>query len=192
MNNGDEETKKAVIAQNMAEHQQMELALKDEKFIIDYGLPECNYTGERFVRDYPERTRIAIKLFALGFSNYAIGKQVHANPRTIQQVRYRSIEQIDQQKKEARAIVFPLMMMSADRAMEALPNASAKDAAIIHGISRDSFMHLSGQPTQRVEINHHIDLVAEVALLVKEAQEKVREIQARIIEEPAQLEDANV
>lgn len=169
----------------------MALALVGEDILpIDESELRYNYTGERFLRDYPERAALAIKLIALGFSNKAIEKKVHCEHRVVRELRYRCITEINDQKAELRKIVFPGVALSAEKAVELLETVkNAKDAAITHGILRDSYMLLSGQPTSIVDMNTRVDIAGQIQNLLLEAEEKMRQAKATVIESEPVLGD---
>lgn len=172
------------------EMEQMDLALQGEKLYIDYSERLFQYTGERFIRDHPDRAKIAIKLIALGFKNEPIAKRVHSDHRTIRELRYRCINEVEKQKEELRAVVFPGVMMSADRTLELIPNIqNAKDAAITHGILRDTFVQLSGVPAAHIKLEASISIPEQIANLLAEATEKMKQAKARVID-PMELEEA--
>ena len=92
--------------------EQMDLALQGEKLYIDYttdaaGAKDDRYTGVRFLREYPERGELVAKLAALGFSNRAIGRKVHCDPRIVRELRFRCVKEISQQREILRETVFP-------------------------------------------------------------------------------------
>ncbi len=172
------------------EAEQMNLALQGEELYVDYSDRPFQYTGERFIRDHPDRAKIAIKLIALGFKNEPIAKRVHADHRTIRELRYRCINEVEKQKEELRAVIFPGVMMSADRTMELIPNIqNAKDAAITHGILRDTFVQLSGVPTAHIKLEASISIPEQIANLLSEATEKMKQARARVID-PIELGEA--
>jgi hypothetical protein len=180
------EDNRELVARETEELEQMNLALEGEKLFIDYSERPFQYTGERFLRDHPARAKIAIKLIALGFGNEPIAKKVHADHRTIRQLRYHPqvIGEVEKQKDELRAVIFPGMMLSAERAIELLPNVqNARDAAVTHGIFRDTFMQVSGIPTAKIEISGHVDIDAKIEHLIKTATEEMKAAKARLVGE---------
>lgn len=165
------------------EVEQMNLALEGEKLIVDYTELEFAHTGERFLRDHPERAKIAIKLIALNFSTRAICNKVHASHHTIRELRYRCIREVEKQKEELRSVVFPGVMMSADRAIELLPSIkNAKDAAITHGILRDTFVQLSGLPTVKIQVEGSISIFEQINGLANDLRENMKQARARVVE----------
>jgi hypothetical protein len=169
----------------VTEDDQMALALVGEEIReFDRSGLAYNYTGERFLRDHPDRAALAIKLIALGFSNKAIEAKVHCEHRVVRELRYRCITEINEQKSELRKIIFPGVALSAEKALELLETTkSAKDAAITHGILRDSYMLLSGQPTAIVDMNTRVDIAGQITHLLQEAELKMKEAKASVIED---------
>lgn len=174
--------------------EQMDLALQGEKLYIDYseevaGGRDDRYTAARFIKEHPERAELAIRLIALSFGNKPVGKKVHCDPRVVRELRFRCVKEVNQQREMLRETIFPGVMLSAERAMELLPAANnSKDAAITHGILRDSYMQLSGLPTAKIEVNHHFDVGAELRKLNEEAREMIKQAKARVID-PVALEE---
>jgi hypothetical protein len=175
----------------MTEDEQMALALVGEDIKpIDTTELRYNYTGERFLRDHPDRAALAIKLIALGFSNKAIEAKVHCEHRVVRELRYRCITEINEQKAELRKIIFPGVALSAEKALELLETCkNSKDAAITHGILRDSYMLLSGQPTSIVDMTARVDIAGQMRNLLAEAEEKMKMAIAHVVEpgEPLSL-----
>ena len=133
-------------------------------------------TGERFEEFYPVAAEKAIQLLALGMSPQAVATKLKVDKRTIRAFQLSHIEKIEDQRKEALKIVFPGMVMTAERAIEEIPNCTGYQAAGMHGILRETFMHLNNLPTLRAEVTHKIDFVAELQKLKEEAQKKVQEM----------------
>jgi hypothetical protein len=188
-----EQENSELAAHDSSVEEQLDLALAGEKLYIDYSErpfgADDRYTGERMLRDHPERAQLAIKLIALGFKNEPIARKVHCDHRIVRELRYRCVREIEQQRELLREIVFPGVAMSADRAIELLPRVNnAKDAAITHGILRDSYMALAGLPTAHIEVNHRFDLGAELKKLNDEAREMMKQAKARLVE-PIALEN---
>jgi hypothetical protein len=173
---------------------QMDLALKGEKLLIDYselvaGGKDDRYTAAKFLREHPERAALAQKLLALGFGNKPVARKVHCDPRVVRELRYRCVKEVNEQREMLREIIFPGVALSAERAMELLPAANnSKDAAITHGILRDSYMQLSGLPTAKIEVNHHFDVGAELRKLNEEAHEMIKKAKAHVVD-PLTLEE---
>lgn len=170
--------------------EQMQLVLEGEELYVDRDDLPCRYTAERFKAYYPDRYRCAVKLLAAGqFSEYEIAKFVHADYRTIKQVAVRCIRDID----EARAMIqqqsLGLMVAFGERAFELIDRAQKPSEVMIPmGIAKDIYLQVGGLPTARIEVDHKIDCGAELAALLREAEEKVKTIRATVIDLP-QLEE---
>lgn len=172
------------------ELEQIELVLGDIKLNIDYSKLPGSYTAERVKRDRPDEYQAAIKLIASGFKFWLIGKRLNMDERTVRAIFYREITEVDKQRELIRNALFPAAMESIEHYHQQIPNAKGEKAGINMGIGLDKWMQLSGVPTAHIEIDHKIDCGAELAALLREAEEKVKTIKATVIEPaPAQLEN---
>jgi len=170
------------------EFEQVQLALEGESLAIDRTEPAFQYTGDRFKAYYPDRYAVAIKLIASNqFSDRTVARFVHADYRTIQQIRLSQIKDIEVQRETLKQKFYQGMMVLADRTLE-LVDAARKptEAAIPMGIMKDAYLQVAGLPTASIEINHHFDIGAEMAKLHKEAEETIKAVRARVVE-PAEL-----
>jgi hypothetical protein len=170
------------------EVEQMQLALVGEEAVcIDYSELAFHYTGERFKSRYPGRYKLALKLIATGqFSDRAIGKFVHADQRTIFQVRMTSITDIEEQRALVKQKAFTGIMVLGDKTLE-LADAAKKpsEAAIPMGIFKDVYLQVSGQPTANIRVDHHFDFHGAIDEMKKEADAVMKQVKGRVIEPPA-------
>jgi hypothetical protein len=50
------------------------------------------------------------------------------------------------------------------------------------GIAKDIYLQIGGLPTAHIQVDHRIDCGAELAALLREAEERVKTIQAIVVE----------
>jgi hypothetical protein len=175
-----------VLPPSDPELEQVQLALEGESIYIDRTELVRNYTGDRFKAYYPDRYAVAVKLIAANqFSDRTIGRFVHADYRTIQQIRLSCIKDIEIQREMLKEKFFTGMMVLADKTIELVDSAKKPaEAAIPMGIMKDSWLQVAGLPTATIEVNHHFDIGKEIDRLHKEAEEVFKEVQGRVVEPP--------
>lgn len=182
----DDEQGKELAKREADELEQMQLTLEGEQVYVDHSDPVFRYTGERFKAYYPDRYAAAIKLLAANqFSDRGIGRFVRADPRVIREIRLNQLTDIEEQRAILKQKFFVGTMMLQDKVMELLPNCNdIQKVSVSLGIHKDGYAAVSGMPTARIEIDHKIDCGAELAALLREAEEKVKAIDAEVIEQP--------
>jgi hypothetical protein len=165
--------------------EQMQLTLEGEPLYVDRDELPCRYTAERFKAYYPDRYRAAVQLLAAGqFSEGEIAKFVHADYRTIRQVAVRCIDDVEVAREMIRKQSLGLIVAFGERAFELIERAQKPSEVMIPmGIAKDIYLQIGGLPTARIEIDHRIDCGAELAALLRAAEEKVKTIEATVIEE---------
>jgi hypothetical protein len=169
--------------------QQAQLELKGEQLAINYEEPRGRYTGERFAQR-PE-AKIATRWLAAGHSFQRIADWLHVDRRTIQAHYYRNIKEVDQQKKIMAQEIFPVAMMSLHKVEELIEgNKDLQKQSITTGVLYDKWMQLAGVPTMRVEVNHKIDIGAELEKLNEQAREAMKQARARVVE-PLPIENGS-
>jgi hypothetical protein len=172
------------------ELQQMSLLVDDKPLWIDRSKEPFKFTGERFKEHHPERYMVAVELIAANrFSDRAIARFVHANPRVIKQVRLTQITDIQAQREILKQKFFVQTAVLGDQLLEVA--ADCKDVgklAVAQGIAKDGYLAVSGLPTARIEVNHTFDLGAELRKLNDEAREAIKQAKGRVVE-PAALEN---
>jgi hypothetical protein len=154
---------------------QMILVLEGEEPAIDRSELPCRYTAERFKAYYPERYKTAVDLLATGrFSEAEIAKFVHADYRTIRQVAIRCVKDVEAAREMVQQQALGIMVALGERTMELIEKAQKPAESMIPmGIAKDIYLQMGGLPTARVEIDHKIDCGAELAELLRKAEEKV-------------------
>jgi hypothetical protein len=114
---------------------------------------------------------------------------VNFDPRIIFQIRMREIKEVEEQRAEIKQMAFSAIMVLGDKMVQLAESAKKPtEVAVPMGIAKDVYLQIGGLPTARIEIDHRIDCGAELAALLRAAEEKVKTIQATVIE-PEQLEE---
>jgi len=168
------------------ELQQIELPMEVQALGIDYSEPLFRYTGQRFKAYHPDRYEEAVKWIAANkFSDRTIARFVHADYRTIQQIRLSQTKDIETQREKLKQTFYEGMMLFAERTVELLDCAKKPtESAVPMGIFKDAWLQVAGLPTANIEVNHHFDISAEIQKLHKEAEETIKQVRARVIEPP--------
>lgn len=168
------------------EEYQMQLVLEGEQLYIDRDELPFRYTGERFKSYHPERYQAAVKLLASGqFSHRGIARFVHSDYRTIREIAYTCIKDIEAQREVLREKFFVGMMVLGDKTIELADKAQKpSESAIPMGIMKDCYLQVGGLPTANIEVNHKFDFGAELARLHKEAEERIKQVLGRVVEPP--------
>jgi hypothetical protein len=164
--------------------EQMQLTLEGEELYVDRDELPCRYTAERFKAYYPDRYRCAVKLLAAGqFSEWEIARFVHADYRTIRQVAVRCIDDVEVAREMVKKQALGIMVACGERTMELIDRAQKPSEVMIPmGIAKDIYLQIGGLPTAHIQVDHRIDCGAELAALLREADERVKTIQATVIE----------
>jgi hypothetical protein len=184
------DTKKEIENAKASELQQMSLLVDEKPLWIDRSKLPFQYTGERFKEQEPERYAVAVELIAANrFSDRSIAAFVHANPRTIKQVRLTQITDIQIQREILKQKFFVQTAVLGDQLLEVAHDCKdVSKLAIAQGIAKDGYLAVSGLPTARIEVNHTFDLGAELRKLNDEAREAIKQAKAHVVE-PAALEN---
>jgi hypothetical protein len=184
MNPMSDEESNELVKHEADELEQMQLALEGEQVFVDHSQPVCRYTGEKFKQYYPDRYAAAIKLIAANtFSDRGIARFVRADPRVIRELKLSQIKDIEEQRALLKQKFFVGTMVLQERVMELADGCNnLQQVSVAMGIHKDGYLAVSGMPTARIEIDHKIDCGAELAALLREAEEKVRTIEARVID----------
>jgi hypothetical protein len=166
------------------EEAQMQLTLQGEQLYIDRDELPFRYTGERFKSYHPDRYKVAVKLLAAGqFSHRSIAKFVHADYRTIREIGFTCIKDIEVQREILREKFFVGMMVLGDKAIELADKAQKPaEAAIPMGIMKDAYLQVGGLPTATIDVNHKFDFAGELSRLHQEAEEKIKQVLGKVIE----------
>jgi len=163
------------------ELEQMQLDLKGEKVWIDYSEPKGKYTGERF-EQRPE-AKIAMRWLAAGRTFQNIADALNVERRTIQAFYYRNIKDVEQQKEILRQELFPKAMMLLNRVEELTPDChDLQKVSVSGGIMLDKLAQLSGVPSAHILVEQRVDCGAELAALLRDAEEKMKIAKAHVIE----------
>lgn len=170
--------------------EQMALVLGDERPFIDRSEQTRHITAERFQHWYPKRYEAACKLLASEqFTDKDIGGFLCADWRTIREVRLTRISDVTKQRALLTPKLFAGTMMLQERVMELVPDCGdIQKVSVAMGIHKDAYLAVSGMPTIKIDVNHHVDVFGGLRELIQQAEEKMA--QAQVVE-PITVEDAS-
>lgn len=122
---------------------------------IDRTKPEAQYSGQRFFDRRPEAYKLCVEMCAdPGISTRQICKLLHITDDTVAGVRAREKELIKGHAETLSRKLEHGMHRAFERAVEALPQATALQAATTGAIMADKHAMINGNATAILEIKH--------------------------------------
>lgn len=123
--------------------------------------PEPRYTAERFFSKRPDDYRLCVTFLAAGLGRLQIARLLKVHHMTVAAVAEREGTQIDIEKERIRKNIRLAVGIAAERLPEIMATLPANQVPLSTAILIDKLANLDGEPTQRVEHTHKVQLTHE-------------------------------
>jgi hypothetical protein len=150
---------------------------------IDRQKPKWNCTGEYLKKHRPDIYNAAVTmLLEPGLSLRMICRTLHVSHNTLASIQERENLDTATRKKDILKTITRGLRVCAERVEELAPEMGARDAIIATGVLTEKMELLSGAPTLRVQIGQQISIPEQLANLLNEAMEKMKQVKAQQID----------
>jgi hypothetical protein len=125
------------------------------------GIGDARYTAERFFRKRPDDYRLCVTLIAARIGRLQIARLMKVHHMTVAAVEEREGVAIDIEKERIRKNIRLAVGNASERLPEIMASLPANQVPLATAILIDKLAQLDGEPTQRVEHTHKIQLTHE-------------------------------
>jgi len=130
----------------------------DEFFATEEQGDKALYTAERFHKARPEDYARCVELLAGGMGLLRIARLLRVHHRTVAAVRDREPGALDIAKQSLRAHLRTAIALGAERLADEMGELATAQLPVATAILVDKLAALDGEPTQRVQVTHRVEV----------------------------------